>query len=137
MNNPESTLKPKPDPNTQPVSDSVDRIVGAYILDKHGREIKPGDVLKVLHFIGSRKKRHFMYKWVLRVEKLGKNKTQWLRVSHLTTGNVEDGCWLQMDGRKLEEFEIVSGFGVKHDPFDRRPIHRPNAPVRDSREENI
>jgi len=27
MNNPESTLAPKPDPNTQPVSDSVDRIV--------------------------------------------------------------------------------------------------------------
>lgn len=117
--------------------DSVDCIVGAFVLDKHGREIKPGDVLKVWHFIGRRRKVHYMYKWVLREERLGKNQTQFLRVSHLTTGNVEDAYWLQKDGSKLEEYEIVAGFGVRNkngdfDPFEERPIRCPN-PTADRR----
>lgn len=30
--------------------------------DKMGREIRPGDLLKVFHFIGARNKKHYMYK---------------------------------------------------------------------------
>ena len=30
--------------------------------DKNGREIRPGDVLKTLHFIGPQKKKFYMYK---------------------------------------------------------------------------
>jgi hypothetical protein len=101
-------------------------VVGAFVLDKHGREIKPGDVLKVWHFVGARRKVHYMYKWVLREERLGKNLTPFLRVSHLSTGNVEDGYWLQKDGRKLYEYEIIDGYGEGHDPFDKRPIIYPN-----------
>jgi hypothetical protein len=109
-----------------PGSHSVDLPVGAFVLDKHGREIKPGDVLKVWHFIGARRKVHYMYKWVLREEKLGKNQTPFLRVSHLSTGDVEKGYWLQKDGSKLEDYEIVEGYGENYDPFDRRPILCPN-----------
>jgi len=102
----------------------------SFILDKHGREIKPGDVLKIWHFIGLRRKAHYMYKWVLREETLGKNKVPFLRVSHLTTGNVEDGYWLQKDGTKHDEYEIVQGYGNgimagNHDPFDERPKRNP------------
>jgi len=32
--------------------------------DKNGREIKEFAVLKVFHFIGARRKKHYMYKWV-------------------------------------------------------------------------
>ena len=32
--------------------------------DKHGTEIKEFAVLKIFHFIGTRKKKHYMYKWV-------------------------------------------------------------------------
>lgn len=32
--------------------------------DKKGREIKEFDLLKVFHFIGARRKKHYMYKWV-------------------------------------------------------------------------
>jgi len=32
--------------------------------DKNGKEIKEFAVLKVFHFIGRRRKKHFMYKWV-------------------------------------------------------------------------
>lgn len=35
------------------------------IYDKHGIEIKPYDLIKVYHFTGARRKRHYMYKHVL------------------------------------------------------------------------
>jgi hypothetical protein len=34
------------------------------IKDKKGQEIQPFDLLKVYHFTDSRRKKHFMYKWV-------------------------------------------------------------------------
>ena len=38
------------------------------IQDKHGREIKPGDLLKVFHYVDGRTQRHcFLYKLVARV----------------------------------------------------------------------
>lgn len=40
------------------------------VRDKHGREMKPGDVLKVYHFTSARHgKRHYLYKHVLRYER--------------------------------------------------------------------
>lgn len=32
--------------------------------DKHGKEIHEFDLLKVFHFTGARRKKHYMYKWV-------------------------------------------------------------------------
>ena len=29
--------------------------------DEKGREIRPGDVLKIFHFVGARRKRHYRY----------------------------------------------------------------------------
>ncbi len=40
-----------------------------YYYDAHGNPINEFDVLKVLHFIGARYKRHYMYKWVRRDDK--------------------------------------------------------------------
>ena len=40
-----------------------------FMLDKAGRVIQPGDVLKVFHFVGARRKRHYMYKQALRYER--------------------------------------------------------------------
>ena len=107
--------------------DPLGCLAGSFVLDKHGREIKPGDVIKVRHFIGRRRKIHYMYKWVLREERLGKSQIPFLRISHLKTGNVEESYLLKKDGSKLEEYEIVAGFGLGHknggfDPFDERPI---------------
>ena len=33
--------------------------------DKAGRHIHPGDVLKVFHFVGARRRRHYMYEQAL------------------------------------------------------------------------
>jgi len=35
------------------------------ILDETGMIIYPGDCLKVFHFIGSRRKKYYLYKWVI------------------------------------------------------------------------
>lgn len=32
--------------------------------DENGREIKEFTVIRVFHYIGARKKKHYMYKWV-------------------------------------------------------------------------
>lgn len=37
------------------------------LFDKHGTEVKEFAVLKIFHFIGARKKKHYMYKWVRNV----------------------------------------------------------------------
>ena len=37
-----------------------------YYYDKNGKPINEFDVLKVFHFVGARRKKHYMYKWVQR-----------------------------------------------------------------------
>jgi len=72
--------------------------------DKTGREIYPGDTLKVFHFIGARRKRHYMYKHVI-----GVTETGYLKVSHL--GLEPDYYLIYQDGRTHHGIEIVQGDG--------------------------
>lgn len=95
------------------------------LLDRKGREILPGDTLKVFHFIGARRKRHFMFKWVEAIE----TRPTWragldaLRISHL---NLKGETWLKLrDGSQWMECEIVQGFGTDGTPFDQRPKRKP------------
>ena len=37
--------------------------------DKNGRTIEPGDMLKVFHFVGRNRKRHYLYQQALRYER--------------------------------------------------------------------
>ena len=46
--------------------------------DSKGNEIREFDVVKVFHFIGKRRKRHYMYKWIR------KNDNGNLCMQHLT-----------------------------------------------------
>lgn len=75
------------------------------VLDETGMIIHPRDILKVFHFIGARRKKHYMYKWVIL-------KDGELYAQH--SGKLEpheDGYWLwpQMhkDGR-IKGTEILS-----------------------------
>lgn len=78
----------------------------AKIYDKNSREIVRGDVLKVFHFIGARKKRHYMYKQALEVIPLGYPEPKpYLKISHL---NLSDDYYVViMDGSTLEDYEII------------------------------
>lgn len=86
--------------------------------DRSGRTIQVGDTLKVFHFIGARRKRHYMYKYVLDVLTI-KAGYDFLKVSHLSVG---EGYYLvsTKKGTVLLDYEIVQGFdGYKS--FEERP----------------
>lgn len=82
--------------------------------DEKGREIRVGDVLKVFHFVGARRKRHYMYKQALRYQENDAGKA-YLLVSHLsepflTELKLGENCFLEAaDGRTLKGWEIVQG----------------------------
>lgn len=77
----------------------------ASLYDKNGMIIHVGDVLKVFHFIGSRRKKHYMYKQPIAIVELGQDKNLYLKISHLDMSN--DYYWELLDGRTLKDYEIV------------------------------
>lgn len=82
------------------------------VYDKHGIPIFVGDVIKVFHFIGARRKKYFMYKHVISEETVG-NGTRFFKLSHL---NLKDGGYYNLRAKdQVEEcFEIVQGYaGVR------------------------
>lgn len=92
----------------------------SFVLDKHGREILPGDTLKVFHFFGARKKRHYMYKYVRNVYAHEHwNGVDALVISHL---NLRDEAYLELRmGQQLIDHEIVQGYGEDGTCFNERP----------------
>ena len=86
--------------------------MSTQIFDKTGREIAVGDILKVFHFTGSRRKKYYMYKQVLRSHPLGKNNQLFFEVGHLNmTDEVYD---IMLDGSTLLDYEIVQGLDDHH-----------------------
>lgn len=84
------------------------------LLDKTNRPIAPGDVLKVFHFIGARRKRHYMYKQAVAYLDLPNSEVPYLKISHLNnpTNKKEDAIGAtyyieRADGRVLPDYEIV------------------------------
>lgn len=87
------------------------------VRDKHGREIVPGDILKVYHFTSARHgKKHYMYQQALRYER-GR-----LLISHLN--RIDDAePWeigknyysVSADEDVLRDYEIVQGKRADHE----------------------
>ncbi len=82
------------------------------LYDKKGREIMIFDLLKVFHFVGSRKKKYYMYKQVKEVIFLGENKCQFFKIHHLENDNPQSYYVEKIDGRILKDYEIVQGYGL-------------------------
>lgn len=100
-----------------------------FLLDKNGREILVGDVVKVFHFASGRRK-FYMYKLALKKVMLGTlNPQPALRLSHLSPENIESGYYELLNGRQLEDYEIVQGYGPDtpsgFEPFYYRPKRKP------------
>lgn len=84
------------------------------IYDKKGRAIEPFDVLKVYHFTGSRRKRHYMYKHVLGIKKFNNPDLEYLQISSLShCGHIYHEV---IDGRVLFDYEIVQGRNLEKRP---------------------
>lgn len=89
------------------------------LYDKNGIPIERGDVVKVFHFVGARRKRHFMYHQCLGVREIGAASTPYLAFSHLNFIEdhlKRDGPYLERpDDRVLKDYEIVQSMDCKHD----------------------
>lgn len=91
--------------------------------DKHRRPIRVGDVLKVFHFYGARRKKHFMYKQVVRTHWIGgyggKPKVLYFFVSHLNLKEpsiqTDGGYWLGMHEGQFDDYEIVQSAKCDHE----------------------
>lgn len=100
------------------------------LLDSTGREIMVGDTLKIFHFIGARRKRYYMYKFVEAKEMRRTWTRPMLRISHLGR---DSSYYLEaLDGRKMEDVEIVQGFGDDGTAFEDRPILEENREISDA-----
>lgn len=83
--------------------------------DKNLIPLRVGDVLKVFHFTGARRKKHYMYKQVTRTQWLGgyggRPKVLYFFVSHLSlkpeSVNGDGGYWLGMNEGMKSDYEIV------------------------------
>lgn len=77
------------------------------VFDKNGHPIQPFAVLKVFHFVGSRRKKYYMYK-------RAKMKDGELFAEHLESDD-GSGYWLwphrRTDNHRLYETEVVQCYG--------------------------
>ena len=90
--------------------------------DKNMRPLRVGDVLKVYHFTGARRKKHYMYKQIVGTRMLGGlngPKVEYFDVSHLNMGR-DDGYTIGMDEGVLHDYEIVQGLDVYPDNWEDR-----------------
>lgn len=87
----------------------------AVVRDKTGRQIERGDIVKVYHFTGPRRKRYYMYKQAMGLRSFGSD-LQYMVFDHLDL----DGEYYQelCDDRSLPDYEIVQSIDAK---FEERP----------------
>lgn len=96
--------------------------------DKRGIPIERGDIVKVFHFIGARRKRHYMYKQCLGVDRYRVTPEGWSAVffSHLNFCEMGDrnGPYHVALGEHLPDYEIVQS--VEYDHEDRPRTKAPS-----------
>lgn len=89
------------------------------LYDKNRRPIQDGDILKVFHFIGERRKKHYMYKMAgVYINKGLECADAYLVIYHLPH---EKGSYYEhADGRILQDYEIVQGHDFDGTSFEDR-----------------
>lgn len=97
------------------------------LYDKRGIPIERGDIIKVVHFVGARQKRQYMYTQCLGFRNIGPNgDTPYLEFSQLNfieCPRRKGGPYLERpDGRCIGAYEIVQGLDGD---FTKRPRENP------------
>lgn len=101
------------------------------LYDKNRRPILVGDIIKIFHFIGGRKKKYFMYKYVYN-KYTNSNGAVYYTLLHLGSDPAklltEKYFMLDEDGKILEDTEIVQGIrtinGTLEDVEDRKKLKK-------------
>lgn len=95
------------------------------VYDKRGIPIERGDIVKVFHFIGARRKRHYMYKQCLGervVPAHGGGTHTYIMFSHLNfidDPSERDGPYHEWPGTHLPGYEIVQSIKCGHEGRER------------------
>lgn len=94
----------------------------ATCFDKRGVPIERGDIVKVFHFVGARRKRHYMYKQCLGLDRYPNGKHDYVFFSHLNFIGMGDrnGPYHQRPGETLLDYEIVQSIKCDHETRPRR-----------------
>lgn len=109
---------------TQDITSLIEKLEGAGAVpccyDKNGIPIERGDIVKVLHFIGARRKRHYMFKQCLGLDRYPQSPEGWRGVffSHLNfreIGDRKDGPYHEEPGHVLASYEIVQSINNDHE----------------------
>jgi hypothetical protein len=88
------------------------------IIDRNGREIMPGDLLKTFHFFGARKKRYYLY----HVATIKEGFLMMTPVSWLEPSFKREGGECRIEQSNMNNTEIISGDGPNGDSyFEDRP----------------
>jgi len=91
---------------------------GMKLYDKTGREIMPGDTLKIFSFTGPRRKKYYTYKFVMGRFSYPCSKYEFLEISHLSRRGIDLCYYERCDDRHLEHVEIVQGYAGVPDGKD-------------------
>lgn len=86
--------------------------------DKRGIPIEYGDVVKVFHYIGARRKRCYMYKQCLGVDTYRPAGERYVFFSHLNFNDeigTRDGPYHEKLGQRLQHYEIVQSINCDHE----------------------
>lgn len=91
--------------------------------DKTGREIMPGDTLKIFHFTGHRRKRYYLYRYVIGVTVNRPSPRLVISNLDLRGSKYEFEC----NEKVNKDIEIVQGYGDNGCTFeDRKQIGKQN-----------
>ena len=88
------------------------------VYDKNLRPIKVGDILKVFHFIGARRKHHYMYKQV--TQRINSIEYARFRLSHLNLCD-DIGYNLAINDRVNDLYEIVQSLDCDFESREKKP----------------
>ena len=81
--------------------------------DENGKEITEFALLKVFHFIGARRKKHYMYKWV-RLSSDAKRKRWWVAL-HLLDDNND---YYHLRSVADKETRVIKGAVIVQEKFE-------------------
>lgn len=95
---------------TQDAQQPLPPVSGYALYDKRGIPILPGDTVKVFHYVAAvRREKRYMYKFASQIVWRAADKAPLLQLSHLNLQH--EWYWELMDNRRLENYEIVQGYG--------------------------
>lgn len=93
-------------------------MMSEQVFDKRGIPIERGDIVKVFHFSGVRRKRYYMYKQCLGVDAYKEGGVRYMFFSHLnfvTDWRERDGPYHEQLGKRLDLYEIVQSVKCDHE----------------------